>query len=119
MNGETVDWRRLRPRVTRKLLNEVVKRIVQRFQPEKVILFGSYAYGRPRAASDVDLFVVMKSDQPVFTRIREVADVAEVPFLPMDIIVRTPEEVSRRIDAADSFIQEILERGRVLYERLE
>ena len=117
MPATTVDWKKLRPRVTRKLLGDLTQRIVQHFDPQKVILFGSYAYGRPTIESDVDLFVIMESTESVFARIGQVQEIAEVPFLPMDIIVRTPAEVTERLAMRDDFVKEILQKGRVLYER--
>src|SRR5918912_877425 len=87
------DWATLRPPVTETLLANITQRIVEKFQPYKVILFGSYAYGTPDLDSDVDLLVVMDSDEPMAQRIRRGMGVAKVRFLPMGIIVRTPAEV--------------------------
>ena len=105
----------LRPQVTETLLADVTRRIVQAFAPRQVILFGSYAYGTPHNNSDVDLFIIMDSEHTPHQRIMEVTEVAQVPFLPMDIIVRTPQEVAARLAIGDFFVREILERGRVLY----
>jgi len=99
------------------VLPEVVQRLVAALQPEKIILFGSYANGRPTLDSDVDLLVVMQSEEPLFPRIRRVAEVAQVPYLPMDVIVRTPVEVAERLAMGDSFLAGILEKGTVLYDR--
>ena len=109
------DWKTLRPRVTDTLLAEITRRIVERFQPYQVVLFGSYAYGRPDLESDVDLLVVMDSDESMAQRIRRVMEVAKVRFLPMDVIVRTPEEMAERLAMGDFFLAEILEKGKVLY----
>jgi predicted nucleotidyltransferase len=104
-------------RVTRKQIDAVVQKIVQEFHPEKVILFGSYAYGKPNADSDVDLLVVMESDErPARRAIRVVRQLLDVPF-PMDVLVRTPQEVRQRLQMNDCFVREIVERGRVLYEQ--
>lgn len=112
------DWKTLRPRVTKRLLNEIARRIVERFQPQKIILFGSYAYGKPTLNSDVDLLVVMDSDLRPAQRSALVYPVAAVSdYLPMDILVRTPDEIERRLQMGDFFIAEILEKGKVLYER--
>ena len=113
---KAIDWASLRPAVTPGLLDQVVQRIVARFHPHRIDLFGSYAYGEPTLDSDVDLLVVMDSDQSMFPRIREVSEVAEVPFLPMDMIVRTPEEMAERVAMGDPFMLEVLTRGVVLYE---
>jgi predicted nucleotidyltransferase len=111
------DWAALRPPVTDALLADIARRIVEKFQPYKVVLFGSYAYGTPGLSSDVDLLVVMDSEEPMAQRIRRVAEVAKVRFLPMDVIVRTPAEMAERLAKGDFFIAEILEKGRVLYQR--
>src|SRR5438270_13742616 len=66
------NWATVRPPVTETLLTGITQRIVEKFQPYKVILFGSYAYGTPDLDSDVDLLVVMDSDEPMAQRIRQV-----------------------------------------------
>ena len=111
------DWAELRPRVTNSLLAGIVQRIVKRFRVEKIVLFGSYAKGAPNPDSDVDLLVVMESKEPMSQRIRRVTEVAKVRFLPMDILVRTPAEIDERLAKGDFFIAEILNQGKVLYQR--
>ena len=95
-----------------RLLSE---RIAREFHPERIILFGSYAYGTPTADSDVDLMVVMPhrgSGPRTATRIR----LACPRTFPMDLIVRTPAEVRRRLDMGDSFLREVTSKGIVLHE---
>ena len=111
------DWATLRPPVTEALLAGITRRIVEKFQPHKVVLFGSYAYGTPDLDSDVDLLVVLDSDEPMAQRIRRVTEVAKVRFLPMDVLVRTPAEIAERLAMGDFFMAEILEKGKVLYCR--
>ena len=110
-------WSELRPRVTKSLLAGIVQRIVETFPAEKIVLFGSYANGAPDQDSDVDLLVVMDSTELMSQRIRRVTAVAKVPFLPMDIIVRTPAEIDERMAKGDFFIADILSQGKVLYQR--
>lgn len=91
-------------------------RIAANLHPLKIILFGSYAYGKPDRDSDVDLFVVMETrDRPA----RRAAAVSRLlyprPF-PVDIMVRTPREIRRRLAMGDFFMEEILRKGRVLYD---
>jgi predicted nucleotidyltransferase len=112
-----IDWAALRPPVTDALLADITRRIVERFQPHKVVLFGSYADGTPDLNSDVDLLVIMDSEEPMARRITRVAAVARVRFLPMDVLVYTPEEIEGRLTKGDFFIVDILARGRVLYQR--
>nr|HID12342.1 nucleotidyltransferase domain-containing protein [Anaerolineae bacterium] len=105
------------PPVTEERLQEMVQRIVEAFDPERIILFGSYASGEPTPHSDVDLLIVMEDgDRPARRSARIARVLLDVPF-PIDILVRTPTELQHRLHIGDYFIQEILERGRVLYER--
>jgi uncharacterized protein len=114
--GASLDWTSLRPPVTEALLAETVQRIVDIFQPRRVVLFGSYACGEPTPDSDVDLLVVMESDEPMAQRIMRVAEVAQVRFLPMDLLVYTPGEIEERLAGGDGFLGEIVSKGRVLYQ---
>jgi predicted nucleotidyltransferase len=103
--------------VTDELLREVTERIVEALAPERVTLFGSYAHGKPTPDTDVDLLIVMESDERLSKRRRAVSHLfREHPF-PMDIIVRTPQEMRRSLERVDPFIHDILQRGKVLYDR--
>ena len=97
-------------------IEEYARQIVSRFDPEKIILFGSHAQGSPDAGSDVDLLVLMEFDgvpQDQAYRIRR----ALPRKFPLDLIVRRPRDVTRRIEMGDFFLKEVLEKGRVLHER--
>jgi len=98
-------------------LPKAVRRIARELRPQKIILFGSYAYGNPTPDSDVDLLIVMQTNAPRKERSWAVSRLLIPRPFPVDILVRTPREVRNAIDAGDFFIQEILARGRVLYER--
>jgi len=87
------------------------------YQPEKVILFGSYAWGKPGKDSDFDLLIIKKTGQNYFKRIPEVRKYLLEIDSPFDILVMTPEEVKKRVKKGDWFIKEILQKGKVLYER--
>lgn len=113
---KTATSTRFRP-VTEELLREVTKRIVEAFDPEKIILFGSHAYGTPTPDSDVDLLIIMESDERPAKRSMRVSKVLQPRPFPMDILVRTPQEVARRLSLGDYFFIEIMKRGKVLYER--
>jgi predicted nucleotidyltransferase len=97
-------------------LKEITRRLVAEFAPERIILFGSHAWGHPDENSDVDLLVVVpESDLPPPQRAaRAYRCLREVP-VPLDILVKTREEVERSRHVPASLIHEILERGRVLY----
>ena len=106
----------LRP-VTEELLREIVQCIVRTFAPEKIILFGSYASGSARPGSDIDLLIIMESDERPAERSLKVAQACRPRFVGMDILVRTPAELARRLEIGDSFFKEIVQQGKVLYER--
>jgi uncharacterized protein len=92
-----------------------VDQVVEHFRPLKVILFGSHAYGHPTADSDVDLLLIMPHRGPgakIATRIR----MACPRSFPLDLIVRTPAEVHRRLRMGDPFIREVTSKGIVLHE---
>ena len=89
--------------------------IAEKFRPDKIILFGSFAYGTPREGSDVDLLVIMPawSQGAKAGRIRMALC---APFA-MDLIVRTPDTMKWRLEERDSFLREIVSKGKVLYEK--
>jgi predicted nucleotidyltransferase len=92
-----------------------VNEVVLRFKPEKVILFGSYAYGNANADSDVDLLVVMNhSGRPPYQE-AEIRTKVRAPFS-VDLMVRTPRRLRERLAIKDSFITEVIQKGRVLHE---
>jgi predicted nucleotidyltransferase len=103
--------------VTEELLRQITQRIVEEFTPEKVILFGSHAWGKPHRDSDVDLLVMMETSQPTIQVAAAIARAARPRFLALDVLVKTPQEVAERARAKDFFIQKILREGQVLYER--
>ena len=111
-----IDWRHLRPQVTAELLDDITQRIAEQFHPEKILLFGSYAYGNPTLHSDVDLLVVMKSDDRPAKRSAKVMSFCRPRHLSMDVIVITPEELEKRLAGFDPFLEEVLSKGKVLYE---
>lgn len=96
-------------------LKYVTEQIATRFEPQKVILFGSHAYGEPNEDSDVDLLVVMNSNLRSVEQAVEIRRQVNFPF-PTDLIVRTPHQLSERLNAGDQFLREVLSRGKVLYE---
>ena len=101
--------------VEREKIREFSKAVAQKFRPQKIILFGSYAYGNPTEDSDVDLLVVMPFDRRQGRKSLEIRRAIPSGF-PMDLIVRTPEFIAQRLAWGDCFTQEIVTRGKVLYE---
>lgn len=98
-------------------LPEVVARIVAQLDPEKIVLFGSYAYGAPTADSDVDLLIILDTDAPRRERTWLVSRLLIPRPFPVDILVKTPQEIEQALAGRDFFLQEIMRRGKVLYER--
>src|SRR5665213_268423 len=91
------------------------KELARRFKPEKIILFGSHAYGRPTADSDVDLLVVMSySGRPPYQEAK-IRTAVRAPF-PVDLMVRPPQRLRERLAMTDTFISEIVHKGRILDE---
>lgn len=98
-------------------IRAAAKKIAEKIHPEKIILFGSYAYGKPNSDSDVDFLVIMRSKLRPVERARRISTIFNPYPFPMDILVRTPQEIRKRISMGDFFIQEIIEKGVVLYEK--
>lgn len=97
-------------------IRRFAEQIVERFHPDKIILFGSYAYGTPTRDSDVDLLVVMPTRNQVEQAVR-IDEAIEERGFPLDLLVRTPKTLANRLRWGDCFMQEIVTRGKVLYER--
>ena len=98
-------------------LPEVIQRLASKLQPEKIILFGSYAYGSPTPDSDVDLLVILETNASATERYLAVSRLLYPRPFPVDILVRTPNEIKQALHTGDFFIKEIVSQGHVLYER--
>lgn len=99
------------------ILNEIVRRLVAEYQPEKIILFGSYAYGEPHEESDLDMLIIKETlerrrDRRNAVR-RMISDAGT--HIPLGVFVLTPNEVAQRVRIGDQFLIEILENGEVLH----
>jgi predicted nucleotidyltransferase len=96
-------------------IRKLCKRIAEAYHPEKIILFGSHAYGKPTPESDVDLLIVMDYEgRPIEQSIKISNELGIVT--PVDLLVRTPEEVDWRVKDGDMFMLDILKHGKVMYE---
>ena|SRR5436190_24336095 len=101
-----------------KTLPPAIKRIVSELKPEKIILFGSYAYGNPTPDSDVDLLVITKTKAKEIDRYVAVSNLLYPRQFPVDILVKTPSEIETEgKKRGNFFMREILTKGKVLYER--
>ncbi|VVB97051.1 Nucleotidyltransferase domain protein [uncultured archaeon] len=103
--------------IPRETISAIAKKIAERFNPEKIILFGSYAWGKPDRDSDLDLFIIMESGERPIKRAGSIRKVLRELYVPMDILVRTPEELQYRIEIGDPFIKKIMSDGQVIYAR--
>ena len=101
--------------VEMKEIRDLTSQIAREFNPDRIILFGSHAYGRPSNDSDVDILVVLPFEGKPVRKAIEIRNKVNAS-LPLDLIVRTPEQLAERVAQNDWFIREILERGRTLYE---
>ena len=101
-----------------KTIQDIAHKIVVEYKPEKIILFGSYAYGLTNEDSDIDLLIIKNThERPIDRRVlirRIVTDPSRrIPFEPL---VLTSQELQERLRIGDQFISEILTKGKVLYE---
>jgi uncharacterized protein len=105
------------PNIPMSAIRQYARQIAEKFQPDKIILFGSYAYGHPHEWSDVDILVVMPARNQIDQSVR-ITLAIEHPF-PLDLIVRTPKRLRRDWEDGDWFLREVLARGKVLYEKTD
>jgi uncharacterized protein len=108
----TVDKRK---RIPQKAIDQVVEQIVEKFKPQKIILFGSYARGNPRPESDVDLLVVMETPLKEVKQSIEIHHQLDIMF-GLDLLVYTPKHLQERLEMGDWFIRDVIKEGKVLYE---
>jgi predicted nucleotidyltransferase len=98
----------------RQEIRRVCGQIARLFKPQRIVLFGSYTYGWPTADSDVDLLIVMPLEGKSFRKISEIRCHIDADF-PLDLIVRSPEEMNRSAADGDFFLHEAAEKGELLY----
>lgn len=105
------------PQVIRAEINKIVRQVVDAYQPEKIILFGSYAYGKPDSDSDIDLLIIKKTSEQFIDRLIHVRKTVSDSerSIPLELIVLTPEELEERLAIGDQFIEEIVTKGEILY----
>ena len=112
VNVPTIDKRK---RIPQKAIDQVVDQIVEKFKPQKIILFGSYARGNPRPESDVDMLVVMDTQLREVQQAIQICQQIEYKF-GLDLIVHTPKYLAKRIKMGDWFLLDVLKEGKVIYE---
>lgn len=99
------------------LISDITRLIIKAVDPEKIILFGSYAYGKPSKNSDLDILVIMRSKLPRYKRSVPIYKVLAGMLIPKDIIVYTPQEVEEWSDVPQAFITTAVTRGKTIYEK--
>jgi len=105
----------MKDKVTKSSIRRYAHWIARQFHPNKIILFGSYAYGKPTEDSDVDILVIMSFKGRNPEKATEIW-METRPKFPIDIMVRKPEEMKKRLAMGDFFLREITEKGEILYE---
>jgi predicted nucleotidyltransferase len=98
-----------------RVIRRFARQVAERFGPERIILFGSYAYGTPHADSDVDILVVMPAHNELDMAFK-IHWALQPPF-PLDIIVRTPHNMKWRLEEGELFLTKVVSKGKVLYEK--
>lgn len=102
--------------ITNEQISQVSQEIIKKFFPEKIVLFGSYAYGNPSSNSDLDLLIILPFTGKNFYKSLEIYQSLDVNF-PIDILARTPDDTRKRFRLGDPLIREALTKGKILYER--
>lgn len=100
-------------------IDEIITKIALGYNPQKIILFGSYAAGNPNDNSDLDLMIIKDSDLPRPQRTVQVRKMLFGSMIPLDLIVYTPQEIEESRNKAFSFVHEVLTNGKTLYERAD
>ena len=101
----------------KKIIENILKKLIAGYSPQKVILFGSYVYGSPGPDSDIDLLIIKETTERFIDRWATVQGILTGTHrsLPVETIVLTPREIEKRLAVGDQFIVEILEKGQTLY----
>lgn len=101
--------------VPRQAIDQFARQVAEQFQPDRILLFGSHAYGTPHADSDIDILVIMpaRNELSQAMRIRRAVGYQ----FPLDLLVRTPSNLAWRLAEGDGFLKEILTKGIILYEK--
>ncbi len=104
-------------KVNEELIRRVTERIVKEYDPDKIILYGSLAWGKSNKDCDLDLFIIKDSPLRRDLRSTEISKLFFPRRFGLDVLVYTPEEIERRLKLGDFFVKRIIEHGVVLYDR--
>ena len=100
-------------------INDIVSRIATKFNPDKIILFGSYASGNPDNDSDLDLLIIKDTDLPRHRRSFDIQKLLIGSMIPMDILVYTNQEFEQEKNEKYSFLNSAIKTSKILYERAQ
>ena len=116
MGGNLDWWYNISMTVTQiqSQIDSITKQLIQKYQPEKIILFGSAAFGQMSPDSDLDFFIVKDDKKPAHERMTEVYRLIDKDIA-ADFLVYTPAELAKRVKMGDPFIKSVLSEGKVLY----
>jgi uncharacterized protein len=107
-----------RTRIPMKAIRAIAEHIAEKFDPDEIILFGSHAYGKPTAWSDVDILVVMDTPKgKEFEKSLEIRKSLPLLSFGLDVVVRSRSVIEKRKKLGDWFLVDVTEKGKVLYER--
>lgn len=100
-------------------IRKILDKLVTGYAPQKVILYGSYAYGKPDRDSDIDLLIIKETTERFIDRWVTVQQIltGTHPSIPVETLVLTPQEMEKRLAIGDQFVEEIINKGEVLYAR--
>lgn len=110
-----------RDRWIQKIIREIVEKIKQEYSPEKIILFGSYAYANPTEESDIDLLIIKNTTERIVDRMVRIYKIVgtikneEIKYIDLSPFVVTPKELKQRLEIGDHFFKEIVSKGKVVY----
>jgi predicted nucleotidyltransferase len=99
-------------------INDIINRIAKKFNPDKIILFGSYAIGNATNSSDLDLLVIKDTDLPYHKRSFDIQKSLIGSMIPMDILVYTQKEFDQERNEQSSFLNSAIKTSKVVYERI-
>ena len=105
----------LRDRISDEVIDRITQQIVDHFKPQKIILFGSYAYGTAKPESDIDLMVIMDTPLKEIQQAQQIRQFLN-PLFGIDLIVHTPANLAKMLEMGDLFLKEIVAKGKTLYE---
>jgi uncharacterized protein len=102
----------------KEVLEQIVRRLEEAFDPERIILFGSYAYGEPSRESDIDLLIVVpESTEPAYRRAQKAYECVGAVGFSKDLVVLTRQEFETQAEVSTSLARRAMEEGEVCYER--